>query len=117
MKQKAHLLGIIITEDELTIKTLDSVREYMEEGGTLHHCIYESEYFSKPNTLCLSARVNGQSVETIEIDLKKKKVVQCRGKFNTPSSYHDKVLNAVKKIMPLIAQRIPASRKRQLLTA
>lgn len=117
LKLKAHLLGIIFIEDEITIKTLDSVQEYMEEGDVLHHCIYESEYFSKPNSLCLSARVNGQPVETIEIDLKKKKVVQCRGKFNSPSQYHDRVLRAVERVVPLICQRLNKSRNRQLKTA
>jgi len=115
-KIKSHLTGIQLKEGEVLIKTLDSVQEYLEEGDTLNHCVYTNEYFLKPDSLCLSARVNNEPVETIELDLIKLKVQQSRGKFNKVSPYHDEILSAVKKAIPLIAERLPKTRKRKLAT-
>lgn len=103
---KAHLLGIEIKADKLTIKTLDSVQEYLEEGDALSHCVFTNEYFLKKDSLCLSARIQGEPVETIELSLKDMKVVQCRGLGNKNTEYHDQILQAVKKGIGIIKKRI-----------
>ncbi len=108
-EKKAHLLGICFESDDIKIKTLDSVQEYLEEGDTLHHCVFTNEYFLKDDTLCLSARLNNEPLETIELDLERLEVAQCRGKHNQTTQYHDKILQIVSANIPLISQRLHAS--------
>lgn len=104
---KSHLTGIKFQDNELLIKTLDSVQEYLEEGDKLKHCVYTNEYFLRPDTLCLSARINNEPIETIEIELKTLKVRQCQGLNNTNSKHHNKILSLVKRNIPVIAERLP----------
>lgn len=103
---KGQLIGFSFSAGDFIIKTLDSVQEYLEEGDALHHCVYTNEYFLKKNTLCLSARIDNMPVETIELNIKKMKIEQSRGKFNQPSEYHDKIINLVNANIPKIAKRI-----------
>ena len=106
---KSRLLGITIPADKLVIKTLDTVQEYLEEGDLMNHCVFTNEYFLKSDTLCLSARLQerpNESLETIELSLKDLKVVQCRGKNNQNTEYHDQILKAVRKNIGIIKQRI-----------
>lgn len=106
LELKGHLIGICFIEGGIRIKTLDSVHEYMKEGDMMHHCIYTNEYFLKKDSLCLSASIDEQPVETIELDLDQLKVKQCYGKFNQKTEYHDQILNLVNKNIPIIAQRL-----------
>lgn len=106
LQQKAHLLGIVINDDKLIIKTLDSVQEYMEEGDALHHCVYTNEYFLKSESLCLSARIEGKPIETIELSLKEMKVVQSRGLNNKLTSEHNKIMRLVESNIDLIRKRV-----------
>lgn len=106
---KSSLLGITILADKLVIKTLDTVQEYLEEGDLMNHCVFTNEYFLKSDTLCLSARLQeepNQPLETIELSLKDVKVVQCRGKNNQNTEYHDQILKAVRKNIGIIKQRV-----------
>lgn len=109
-KLKSHLTGIKFQDNELLVKTLDSVQEYLEEGDKLKHCIYTNEYFLKTDTLCLSARINDEPIETVEVSLKGCKVVQCQGKYNEQSDHHEKILSLIKRNMPVIAERAKSNR-------
>lgn len=113
---KGHLIGIAFVEDNLTIKTLDSVQEYLEEGDALHHCIFTNEYFLKKESICLSARMKGEPVETIELSLKDMRIVQCHGNHNQPSKHHDKIIEAVNKNADIF-RKLKRSTKKQLQTA
>ena len=94
---KAPFLGVKFSQGDLTVKTLDSVEEYIEEGSILRHCVYTNEYYLKKGTLCLSARVKEVPVETIEISLTDRQILQCRGEFNKDSSYHKEIINLLHK--------------------
>lgn len=113
---KGNLIGIVFQEDNLTIKTLDSVQEYLEEGDALHHCIFTNEYFLRKESICLSARMKGEPLETIELSLKDMKIVQCHGKFNQPSKHHDKIIEAVNKNASIF-RKLKRRAKQQLQTA
>lgn len=113
---KGHLIGIVFQEDNLTIKTLDSVQEYLEEGDALHHCVFTNEYFLKKESICLSARMKGEPVETIELSLKDMRIVQCHGNHNQPSKHHDKIIEAVNKNADIF-RKLKRSTKKQLQTA
>lgn len=59
-----------------------------------------------PNSLFLSATINGIRVETIELNLETLEVVQSRGICNSTSEYHDHILALVQQNCHLIAQRV-----------
>lgn len=113
-KQKAKALSSIyvacrkqffdldITSGGIHVKALRSVEEFFEEGKEMRHCVFANGYYDvnkKPNCLILSAKVNGQRMETLEIDLASYTVVQCHGKHNQNSPFHDTILNLVRENM------------------
>ena len=85
--------GLCISDADLTIEVLKSVDEFKQEGEFMHHCVYTNAYYAKDNCLILSARINGERVETIEVDLGSFKVVQCRGQHNGVTPHHDRILS------------------------
>ena len=105
---KSKFFGLVITDNELTIKVLESIEEYYEEGKQQDICVFGAGYYRKENTLILSARIDGQIVETVEIDLRTLKVVQCHGKYNKDTEYHDRIINLVNSNAKLIRERMTA---------
>lgn len=104
LAMKSQFIGLKFISDQITIKTLDSVQEYMEEGDKLHHCVFTNDYALKPESLCLSARIDEQPIETIEVDLSKMAIKQCRGLQNQPSEYHDHIITLMSANLPKIAK-------------
>lgn len=90
------------------MKVLESIEEYLNEGETQHICVFSSEYYLKKDTLVLSARINGTIIETVEVDLKTLKVVQCHGKYNQDTEYHDRIIDLVNSNAKLIRERMTA---------
>lgn len=74
----------------------------------MHHCVYSNEYYLKPNSLILSATIDGKRVETIEVSLKTLKVLQSRGVCNMNTEYHDRIIELVNKNKRLIRKRMAA---------
>lgn len=50
----------------------------------------------------LTAKVNDERVETIEVDLKRYQLVQSRGVCNQNSKYHNEIVSLVNKNMNII---------------
>lgn len=98
IERMQRYFGITIaTKEGLIIEPLKTVHDFYNEGLLLNHCVYESEYYTKENSLVLSARLNGEAIETIEVDLQKRKVVQAYGSNNQPTQYHNAIVSAVNK--------------------
>lgn len=96
-KTKGAYFGICFGNEKIQIAVITSVADIAEEGAMMHHCVYASKYFKKEHSLILSARdVNGNRLETIELDLRTLQVVQSRGKFNKQTPYHDEIVELVK---------------------
>ena len=91
----ARFEKLVLVEKDIEIRPLTSVQEFAEEGDTLHHCVYTNEYFKQQNSLILSARRNGERLETIEFDLKRLSVVQSRGKYNSETEHHKQIVKIV----------------------
>ena len=104
VREKQKFFGIAITDKDISIEVLKSVQEFIEEGEALHHCVYTNEYYKNKDSLILSAKVNGERKETIEVNLKTFSVVQCRAAFNKTSEYHDRILNLMNRNMNLLRQ-------------
>lgn len=107
-KLKGKFFGIAFTDGTIQVRVLENVLEFLEEGTTMHHCVYSNEYYLKPNSLILSATIDGKRVETIEISLKTLKVLQSRGVCNKNTEYHDRIIELVNKNKRLIRQQMAA---------
>ena len=72
-------------------------------------CVFGSEYYKKADTLILSARIGDEIIETVEVDLRTLKVVQCHGKHNQDTEYHERIIDLVNKNANLIRERMKAA--------
>lgn len=96
IKEKAKLLNFEVSNGELKIKPLKSVKEFYEEGKALHHCVYQCGYYKREDSFILSARKGSERLETIEVSLDDFTVVQSRGLCNKDSKYHTEIVKLVK---------------------
>jgi DNA-directed RNA polymerase subunit RPC12/RpoP len=113
LEEKSKFFDLQFTNGPLVIIPLKSVQEFIEEGDKLKHCVFTNRYFAKKESLVLSARINNEPIETIEIDLEKLKITQARGLKNEPTEHHDKILELVKNNISKIAEIVqPKKRKK-----
>jgi len=108
---KKRFFGLFFQEKDLSISVIENVRDFMVEGDELHHCVFTNEYYSRKDSLILSAKVAEKSVETIEISLPKMEVLQCRGLKNKPSKYHKKILSLLSENLCQIRDRMKKKKK------
>ena len=105
-KAKARFLGILITDGQLEIRPIPTVKDVFEEGQAMHHCVYTNAYYKRADCLLLSARLDGERVETVEVSLRTFDIVQSRGVCNKNTEYHERIVRLVKENMNLIRQAI-----------
>ena len=96
------VLGMTLSDGNLTITPLQSVTEFYEEGKVMHHCVYNAEYYKRPHCLIMTARVDGERMETVEVDTRSGTVIQSRGKFNKNTTWHDTIVTLVNREMTRI---------------
>ena len=107
-EMKSRFFGIEITDGIIQIRMLESVEEIMHEGDRMHHCLFASNYHLRPDSLILSACINGKPMETVEFSLSKMEVVQCRGLQNKNTEYHSQIVELVNKNKRMIKRRMAA---------
>ena len=105
---KSKFFGIHFTDGTIQVHVLESVQEHLEEGVSMHHCVFSNEYYLKEDSLILSATIEGKRIETIEVSLKSLEVVQSRGVCNKNTEYHEQIVNLVNANRGLISRRIKA---------
>lgn len=105
---KGRFFGIGFTDGEISVRVLESIEQIRQEGEAMHHCVFASEYHKKPDSLILSATMEGRRLETVEVSLARLKVVQSRGRCNQDTPYHDRIVKLVKRNMTLIEKRMTA---------
>ena len=105
-KAKARFFGLAFSDGHIAVRVLESVRELIAEGKAMHHCV--GSYHNKADSLILSATMDGQRLETVEVSISQFKVIQCRGVCNGKTEYHDRIVNLVNRNMSLIQKRIAA---------
>lgn len=93
-----------LTDGLISLVCLRTIRDFRHEGNILHHCVYKGAYYERKNSLILSARIEGDIIETVEYDLKTKEILQCHGDHNHNSKYHDRIVDLVKKSIPTITK-------------
>ena len=94
--------GLKLTDGIIVVQVLPTVKDIMQEGNAMHHCVFAAGYYKRLDSLLLTAKVNGLRAETIEVDLKRYQLVQSRGVCNQNSKYHDKIVNLVNENMNVI---------------
>lgn len=95
-------IGMVLSDGKVVISVLPTVKSVMQEGEAMHHCVFAAEYYKKLDSLLLTAKVNGERAETIEVDLKHYKLVQSRGVCNQNSKYHEEIVNLLNENMDVI---------------
>lgn len=97
---------ISIRSDNIVVEPLKTVEEFMIEGDEMKHCVFANNYHRKTKSLVLSAKVGEERVETVEFSLESAKVVQSRGKRNSTTEHHDKIVELVNSNSKMILERI-----------
>ena len=105
---KSKFFGLVISDNEITVKVLESIEEYYEEGKAQNICVFGAGYYTKADSLVLSARIGDRIIETVEVDLQTLTVVQCHGKNNKNTAYHDRIVDLVNSNARLIRERMTA---------
>lgn len=105
---KSKFFGLVISDNEITVKVLESIEEYYEEGKAQNICVFGAGYYTKADSLVLSARIGDRIIETVEVDLQTLRVVQCHGKGNINTPYHDRIVDLVNSNSQLIKARMTA---------
>jgi len=102
--------SLVIQGFGLEIRILTTPEQYLDEGEAMHHCVgsYVGSDFHKASII-FSARMNGERVETIEIDTEKWIIVQSCAVCNGFSDHHDNIINLMKKNMPRLKRLSKAS--------
>lgn len=96
----AQYMGMTISNGSYTIVVLPDIASFKHEGDILHHCVYKMKYYDKAESLCLSARdKEGNSIETIEVDLNKFTVRQCYGDHDSYTPHHKEIMHLMNENM------------------
>ena len=80
----------------------------------MHHCVYTSAYYSRPDCLILTAQIGEEHIETVEVSLKTFQVVQSRGVCNKPMEYHDRIINLVERNMDLRESKLNCVKRKNV---
>ena len=96
LERIAKFADFTITDSKIVIAPLKSLEEFKQEGEEMHHCVFSNEYWKRADCLILSAKIENQRVETIEVNLKTFAVIQSRAKCNETSEHHDMIVGLVK---------------------
>ncbi len=98
VKEHRRWLAVMIVGNGMTIQPLKSVNEFYEEGNAMHHCVFKAGYYKMKDKLILSARDSeGRRIATIDYDLKKREVMQCRAACNGQPERYEEICNLVNK--------------------
>lgn len=83
VKRMGVLLTLSLKGRNLSVKPLQSVDEFAEEGVAMKHCVFDGAYYKHKDTLILSAKDGkGKRLATIEYNTKRFSIEQCRAACN-----------------------------------
>jgi len=105
-KTKKQFFGLVFSNQNISVKVIETVKEFLEEGCIHRHCVFTNEYYKKDNSLILSAKVKGVPIETVQVSLENFEILQSRGRGNKATNYHDDIINLVNRNMHQIGARM-----------
>lgn len=100
---RERFFGMVFTDGEIDIQIIPTAMGIKEEGIAMHHCV--GGYYNQPNSLILSAKIDGERIETIEVSLRDYTLVQSRGLQNCQTKYHNRIVNLINENMNEIKKR------------
>lgn len=103
---KAKFFGLVFSDGHIQVRVLESIKEIILEGKLMHHCV--GGYYSKEDSLILTACIDGKKMETIEVSISKLQVIQSRGVCNKNTEYHNQIVQLVENNISLIGERMAA---------
>lgn len=104
-KLKGKYLGLVMTDGEIVVHTLNSVAEYYEEGTRQHICVGSSSYYLKKDSLVFTAKIGNKTIATVEISLKDYSILQCRAFANGVCEYTDRIAKLISDNTDLLKER------------
>lgn len=104
LEEKAKFFGLKFESDNISIKVLESIEEFIEQGDLFKHCVFTNSYYTKEHSLIFGAYYNDVPVETVEVSLKEMKVVQSRGLQNKASEYNAQIVQLVNQNINTISR-------------
>lgn len=111
--EKKAFYGLEFSDGVITVKVLDKIEDYYEEGKKLKHCLFTNNYHLKPDSLIFSARIANEPIETVEISLTQLKLIQARGINNNITVHHDRIVELVNKNLHVVNTIVQKQRKLQ----
>lgn len=105
IRLKSKFFDLNLFDGKIAIVVLKSLEEFKQEGEAMKHCVFTNNYICKKDSLILSARIDEQRIETIEVSLKNFDIIQSRGACNQNTLYHERIINLVKSNMDLIRKK------------
>ncbi|MBQ0035164.1 MAG: PcfJ domain-containing protein [Bacteroidales bacterium] len=88
-------LDIFFESDGITFRPLQNVQEFYEEGKVMHHCVFTNRYYTKPESLILTATRGDKRLATIEVQKHPFRILQCYAE-------HDSIPKENKKLRTII---------------
>ena len=102
-EQRERFFDMILKSDNITIQVIPTAMGIAEEGAHMCHCV--GGYYNRPNSLILSAKIDGKRMETVEVNLTTYTVAQSRGLQNKETEYHEQIVELVRLNMDEIFRR------------
>ncbi len=102
-ENRKAFLDLVFKSREIEVSVIQSAQDIVREGDAMHHCV--GMYYNKPNSLIMSAKIDGKRIETIEVNLITYQLVQSRGLQNCSTKYHNRIVRLVKKHLDEIKER------------
>lgn len=102
-ENRKSFLDMEFVDGNIVVQTIPTAMAIREEGKAMHHCV--EHYYNRPESLILSAKVDGKRMETIEVCLSSYELVQSRGLQNKETEYHDRIVRLVNENMKEIRKR------------
>jgi len=96
-KRMKKYKNLSIVKDSIEIVPILTLDQMYEEGLTLEHCVFINEYYLNEHMVYLSARVEGEVRETIEINILSCEITQSRGLDNKASFYNADIVSLMKE--------------------
>lgn len=75
-------LQIALSGKNLSVRPLQSLDEFAAEGAAMHHCVFANEYYKRQNMILSAKDGEGNRLATIEYNIRKGEIVQCRAACN-----------------------------------
>ena len=85
-----------LTNGEIVIVPLMTIDDFIQEGKSMHNCVFTMKYYKLIHSLILSAKnTNGDRLATIEYDLDNCKIIQCRADQNKQSPFETQIADLI----------------------